>query len=103
MEDLSDGFIALPGGFGTLDEVFEVLTGAQLGFHAKPCGLLNIHHYYDDLLAFLDHTVAEQFVHRPHREMVHAADNVDDLIDLMAAFDHPPVRKTAWVHAINKK
>ena len=62
MAELADGFIALPGGYGTFDEFFEVLTWAQLGLHAKPCGLLNINHYYDHLLAFLDHSVNEMFV-----------------------------------------
>ncbi|MCP4722847.1 MAG: TIGR00730 family Rossman fold protein, partial [Desulfobacteraceae bacterium] len=62
MADLSHGFIALPGGLGTIEELFEALTWAQLGFHKKPCGLLNARGYYDHLSAFLDHTVEEKFV-----------------------------------------
>jgi len=62
MAELSDGFIALPGGIGTLEELFEILTFAQLGFHRKPCGLLNIEGYYDCLLDFLEHAVRESFV-----------------------------------------
>jgi len=103
MEELADGFIALPGGFGTFDELFEVLTGAQLGFHAKPSGLLNVERHYDHLLTFIDHTVKEKFVHLPHREMIHVSDNPADLIDQMALFDKPPIRKTDWVHSMNKK
>lgn len=70
MFDLSDGFIALPGGMGTIEEVFEVLTWAQLGFHSKPCGLLNICGYYDNILSFLENAVEQQFVRQEHKEML---------------------------------
>jgi uncharacterized protein (TIGR00730 family) len=70
MADLADGFIALPGGFGTWEEFFEVVTWAQLGYHAKPCGLLNIAGFYTPLLPFLDAAVEEQFVRAGHRQMV---------------------------------
>lgn len=70
MSDLSDAFIALPGGFGTLDEFFEILTWSQLGFHRKPCGLLNIAGYYDGLLKMLDHAVAEGFLRPENRKLV---------------------------------
>jgi len=70
MHELSDAFIALPGGFGTLDEFFEILTWSQLGIHAKPCGLLNVAGYYDSLLAMLDHAVGEGFLWPAHRRMV---------------------------------
>ena len=103
MAELADGFIALPGGYGTLDEFFEVLTWAQLGLHAKPCGLLNIHHYYDYLLAFLDYSVNEMFVHRPHRDMIHTSENAAGLIRQMEAFDKPPVKKTDWIHAMDQR
>ena len=70
MADLSDGFVALPGGTGTLDELFEVYTWTQLGLHAKPLGLLDVRGYYASLVAFLDHAVAERFVTAEHREML---------------------------------
>ncbi|MCH8084796.1 MAG: TIGR00730 family Rossman fold protein [Myxococcales bacterium] len=70
MAELSDGFIALPGGYGTLDELMEMLTWTQLGIHQKPCGLLNTCRYYDGLMAFVDHTVAENFVQAEHRSML---------------------------------
>ena len=68
MAELSGGFIALPGGYGTYEEFFEMLTWLQLGIHSKPCGLLNAGGYYDKLLEFLDHAVDEQFIHEPHRD-----------------------------------
>ncbi len=71
MAELADGFIALPGGLGTLEELFESLTWAQLGFHAKPCALLNTCGYYDRLAAFLDHALAEQFVTPAHRALLY--------------------------------
>jgi len=70
MADLADGFIALPGGIGTLEEIFEMWTWAQLGFHQKPCGLLNVSGYYDKLSEFLDYVVTEEFVRLAHREML---------------------------------
>lgn len=70
MNELSDAFIALPGGFGTLDEFFEILTWSQLGFHGKPCGLLNVAGYYDGMLAMLDHAVAEGFLRPAHRQLI---------------------------------
>jgi uncharacterized protein (TIGR00730 family) len=70
MSELSEGFIALPGGTGTLEEFFEVLTWAQLGEHGKPCGLLNIAGYYDPLLAVFDHMVDNGFLSEPNRAVV---------------------------------
>ncbi len=70
MEKLSDGFIMLPGGAGSLDEFFEMVTWAQLGFHSKPCGILNIGNYYDSLLTFLDHVVEKGFMKLTHRNMI---------------------------------
>ncbi|MBT3880148.1 MAG: TIGR00730 family Rossman fold protein, partial [Candidatus Scalindua sp.] len=66
MADLSDGFIALPGGLGTIEEIFEIITWSQLGMHRKPCGLLNVNNYYDKLIGFLDHAVSEQFIKATH-------------------------------------
>jgi uncharacterized protein (TIGR00730 family) len=70
MAELSDGFIALPGGIGTMEEFFEVLSWAQLGIHEKPCGLLNVAGYYDPLMQFLDHAVAEDFIKPKHRALL---------------------------------
>jgi uncharacterized protein (TIGR00730 family) len=80
MHELSDAFIALPGGFGTLDEFFEILTWSQLGIHAKPCGLLNVAGYYDSLLAMLDHAVGEGFLWPAHRRMVIAENDANVLL-----------------------
>jgi uncharacterized protein (TIGR00730 family) len=102
MAELADGYIALPGGYGTFEEFFEVLTWAQLGMHTKPCGLLNVENYYGQLLAFLDHAVQEMFIHNPHREMILSAVDSSDLIDQMAAYDKTPINKAAWVHAMEK-
>ena len=95
MADLSDGFIALPGGLGTLEELFETLTWAQLGFHTKPCGLLNICGYYDGLSAFLDHAVQEQFVKHIHRQMLLIGDNPGFLLDRFARYQAPDQGK--WI------
>lgn len=93
MAECSDGFIALPGGMGTLEELFEVLTWAQLGFHSKPCGLLNIASYYDQLISFLDHTVDEKFVRPAHRDMIHVSDNPTTLLTAMQNHQQPAADK----------
>jgi hypothetical protein len=80
MADLADAFVALPGGLGTLDEFFEILTWAQLGLHAKPCALLNVNGYYDALLGFLDHATRAGLVARDHREMILVATDVPSLV-----------------------
>jgi len=86
MADLSDGFVALPGGWGTLDEFFEILTWAQLGIHHKPCGLLNVHGYFDGLLSFLEHSYAEGFVRREYRSMITVAESsVEKWIDVASS------------------
>ncbi len=94
MNDLSDAFIALPGGFGTLDEFFEVLTWSQLGFHGKPCALLNVAGYYDRMLAMLDHAVAERFLRPAHRELVIADTDPSRLLQRLSAFS--PAPKGKW-------
>lgn len=86
MSELSDAVVALPGGMGTLEELFEILTWAQLGIHAKPCGVLNADGYYDDLLRFLDQTVEEGFVRAEHRGMILAAAAAAPLLDAMLDF-----------------
>ncbi len=89
MAELSDAFVAIPGGLGTLEEFCEVLTWAQLGIHAKPCGLLNVEGYYDPLLALFDHAVAERFVRPEHRALVLASDESTLLLDAMATCRAP--------------
>lgn len=95
MAELSDGFIALPGGVGTLEELFEVWTWAQLGHHRKPCALLNINGYYDRLSAFLDHMVDEAFVKAPHREMLIVEQDIDALLKAINGYEAPQVGK--WI------
>jgi len=95
MAKLSDAFVALPGGLGTLEELCEILTWAQLGFHKKPCGALNINHYYDGLMTFLDYSVTQGFVRREHRGMLLAAATPGDLLDSFDSYVAPVVNK--WV------
>jgi len=103
MVDLSDGFIALPGGLGTFEEFFEALTWAQLGLHHKPCGFLNVCGYYDKLIAFLDHAVAQQFVKSEYRAMVLVDEEPDRLLANFAAYQPPNVDKAAWILALNEQ
>jgi uncharacterized protein (TIGR00730 family) len=95
MADLSDGFVAMPGGYGTFEEFCEVITWSQLGIHPKPCGLLNVAGYYAPLLAMFDHAVAEGFVRPQHRAMVLEAAHPAALLDAMRAF-HPPAAEK-WI------
>jgi hypothetical protein len=95
MAELSDGFIALPGGFGTFEEFCEILTWAQLGLHQKPCGLLNVEGYYDPLLELFDHAVREQFLTHQHRNWVLLDTDADRLLDRMRQFIPPQVEK--WI------
>ena len=100
MAELSDGFIAMPGGFGTIDELVEMLTWTQLGLHRKPCGLLNVDGYFDSLLAFFDRSVEDGFLQAEHRAMVLIDRNSDRLLDKLAAFELPDVDKTEWVRGL---
>jgi uncharacterized protein (TIGR00730 family) len=97
MAELGDGFVALPGGIGTMEEFFEVWTWGQLGMHAKPCGLLNVAGYFDPLLEFLDHAVEEKFVHDVHRSMVIVESDAEKLLERFASYAPPRVVK--WVNA----
>jgi uncharacterized protein (TIGR00730 family) len=90
MESLADGVMALPGGFGTLEELFEITTWAQLGIHTKPVALLNVAGYWDQLLAFIDHMVAERFLRAEQRDALLVGDSPVELLARMAQF-HPPV------------
>ncbi len=91
MSESADAFVALPGGLGTLEELFEVLTWAQLGIHAKPVGLLNVSGYFDSLLQFLDETVAQGFVGAVERSRLIVAESPAELIDQLASFQAPAV------------
>jgi len=93
MSELSDGFVALPGGLGTLEELFEVLTWAQLGIHTKPCGVLNVDGYYDGLLSFLDHAVAESLVGGIDRSLLIVEEQPAALLEQFAAYQAPPIEK----------
>ena len=95
MAELADGFVALPGGIGTFEEIFEVWTWAQLGFHGKPCGLLNVAGYYDGLTAFLDHAAGEQFVRADQRRMLVVEADPVALLDRFASYSPPALPK--WV------
>jgi len=85
MAELADGFVALPGGLGTLEELFEMLTWSQLGFHAKPCGLLNVAGFYEHLLRFLDNATGEAFMRQAHRDLLIDDVNPDKLLKRMMA------------------
>jgi uncharacterized protein (TIGR00730 family) len=89
MADLADGFVALPGGFGTFDELCEILTWTQLRIQVKPVGLLNVRGYFDHLLAQLDHSVSEGFLKAPHRGMLASAEAVEELFTLLEEQCHP--------------
>lgn len=89
MAELSDAFLALPGGFGTIEEFCEVLTWTQLSLQRKPCGILNVEGYYNDLLTFFDHAVAEQFLSPKHRRIVLSGDEPAELIRRLLQYDAP--------------
>jgi uncharacterized protein (TIGR00730 family) len=95
MAELSDGFVALPGGIGTLEEFFEVWTWAQLGMHHKPCALLNAAGYYDDLIAFLDRMVERGFLREAHRGLVMVETEPERLLDRLEAYQPPEVYR--WI------
>ena len=95
MADISDGFIAMPGGLGTLEELFEVLTWAQLGFHQKPCALFNVEGYYDKLAEFLRHAVDEKFVKAVHSEMLLIEQSAEHILEAMMAYQPPTEDK--WI------
>jgi uncharacterized protein (TIGR00730 family) len=95
MAERSDACIALPGGIGTLEELFEAWTWTQLGFHAKPCGLLNTAGYFDALIRFLDHGVEESFLQQTHRDILLVDTEVDRLLDRLQAYQPPRLPK--WI------
>lgn len=99
MAELADAFVALPGGMGTLEEFFEVLTWAQLGMHQKPCGLLDVDGYYTPLLSFLDRMVEEQFLRPEHRAMILSEPQAGALLARFAGYQPPTVAK--WIDQSN--
>jgi len=101
MADLADGFIALPGGFGTYDELFEMLTWAQLRIHQKPIGLLNVSGYFDPLLALITHTINEGFIRPHYMNLVLHKENAADLLDSFAAYV-PPQERSKWTEIPDK-
>ena len=96
MAELSDGFIALPGGLGTIEELLEVLTWAQLGLHKKPCGLLNVCRYFDALMGFLDHAVGQRFIKPEHLGMLLIEEDPEALLARFGRYHAPSVDKTGW-------
>ncbi len=97
MHELADGFIALPGGFGTFDELFETITWGQIGHHKKPIGLLNARNYFVPLLAALDHAVEEGFIFREHRNSLFCNSDPNKLLDSMAEYEHPHEAVKRWL------
>ncbi len=97
MNELSDGFVAMPGGYGTLEELFEVVTWAQLGLHRKPIGLLNVVGYFDGLLGCIDSAVGEGFIKPEHRKLMVSGSEPDALLDALARHQPPDVEK--WILA----
>ncbi|MEQ8312575.1 MAG: TIGR00730 family Rossman fold protein [Gammaproteobacteria bacterium] len=95
MAELADGFIALPGGLGTLEELFEILTWAQLGLHDSPCGMLNVRGYFDSLNQFLDQSVREGFIRPHHRSMLMLDNSPGRLLDMFSSYQAPRVQK--WI------
>ena len=93
MAELSDAFVALPGGFGTLEEFCEALTWAQLGIHRKPCGLLNVEGFFDPLLSFFNHAVRERFVSPDHRSLVVVEEDPERLLDALSRWEPPALER----------
>ncbi len=97
MYELADGYIALPGGYGTLDELFETLTWAQIGEHQKPVGILNVDGYYDTLLAMLDRAVKEKFLFPEHRRVLMCESQPDRLLEAMTTYRPPLEAVGRWM------
>ena len=97
MYELADGYVALPGGYGTLDELFETLTWAQIGEHQKPVGILNVDGYYDPLLEMLDRAVTEQFLYAEHRQSLLCESEPEKLLKAMAAYHPVQEAVTRWM------
>jgi uncharacterized protein (TIGR00730 family) len=103
MADLSDGFIALPGGFGTMDEMFEVLTWSQLNIHKKPCGFLNVNGYFDKLIEFIRHMISQQFASDACKSLILTGRTPEALLSAFDAYQPLFADKGAWARAIAQK
>ncbi len=102
--ELSDGFIAMPGGLGTIEEIFEALTWSQLGIHNKPCGFLNARNYFHQLIKFLDHMSDQHFVNEKHRSMIMIENDPETLLAKFKSYQHPDVDKSAGaINLLNTK
>jgi len=97
MAELADGFIALPGGFGTMEELFEILTWAQLALHTKPAGLLNVAGYFDHLIRFVDHATAEGFLDAAHRDLLLVDETAAGLLAQLMTYRRPEMDKVEWI------
>ncbi len=97
MHELADGYIAMPGGFGTFDELFETVTWAQTGAHEKPVGLLDVRNYYTPLLAAIDHAMNEGFIFKEHRDVLFCESDPNKLLDIMAGYNHPHEAVKRWL------
>lgn len=97
MHELADGYIALPGGFGTFDELFEAIAWAQAGAHEKPVGLLNVREYYTPLLVAIDHATAEGFIMQEHRDALFSDSEPGKLLDAMVTYVHPHAAVKKWL------
>lgn len=102
MAELSDGFIAMPGGLGTIEEFFEAVTWVQLSIHNKPCGLLNVNRFFDPLLRFIDHAVDEGFILQAHRSIIQHDDHAAGLLQKLEDYSPLPLDKAAWARSISK-
>jgi len=101
MANIADAFIALPGGFGTFEELFEILTWAQLDFHKKPIGILNINGYYDKLIEFIDGAIEQKFIKEDHRKLFFVDDSPSGLIEKFKSYSAPSINKAEWLLGIN--
>jgi uncharacterized protein (TIGR00730 family) len=97
MHELADGYIAMPGGFGTFDELFETVTWAQTGAHEKPVGLFNVRNYYAPLLTAIDHAVQEGFIFQEHRDVLFCDVDPNVLLDRMERYEHPHAAVKRWL------
>jgi len=97
MHELADGYIAMPGGFGTFDELFETVTWAQTGAHEKPVGLFNVRNYYVPLLTAIDHAVREGFIFQEHRDVLFCDSDPNELIEKMEHYEHPRAAVKRWM------